>query len=166
MKIKKVLSFFLGTIVLGSAVSTYALDRDEYVTSVIGILRTHVDILEELTVAHQFKYSDNLVRHAVAVEETFGLLGPMEWHAAQAAKIRSLKQGSSTKLDEDMFEDLARASRKSLKELIHAAHDSMVEYDRDGILDAISEMKESCNSCHSLLPKAVAPDIWGPLERK
>ena len=119
-----------------------------------------------MTVAHQFKYSDNLVRHAVAVEETFGLLGPMEWHAAQAAKIRGLKQGSNTKLDEDMFEDLARASRKSLKELIHAAHDSMVEYDRDGILDAISEMKESCNSCHRLLPKSVAPDIWGPLERE
>jgi hypothetical protein len=62
MKIKKVLSFFLGTVVLGSAVSTYALDKDEYVTSVIGILRTHVDILEELTVAHQFKYSASSLR--------------------------------------------------------------------------------------------------------
>jgi hypothetical protein len=166
MKTKTVIFFFLGTIALCGAGSTYALDRNEYVTSVIEILRAHVNILEELTVAHQFKYSDNLVRHAVAVEDTFGLLGPMEWHAAQAAKLRISKQGSSTQLDEDMFEDLARASRKSLKELVHAAHDSMVEYDRDGILDAINDMKESCNSCHSLLPKSIAPEIWGPPEPK
>jgi hypothetical protein len=162
----KLLSLLLIAVALSSGVSTYADDRDEYAASVMEIFHTHVQLLQELAVADRFKYSDNLVRHAVAIERTFGLLGPMEWHAAQAARIHSQEQGTNVDLNEDMFEDLARASRKSIKQLGRAAHDSMENYDREGILTAIDEMKQSCENCHSLLPISVAPDLWGPLKRK
>jgi hypothetical protein len=166
MKSKSILSFFLIAIVLGGTGSSLAIDKDEYVASVLTIIRTHVNLLEELSVTSRFKYSDNLVRHAVAVQDTFSLLGPMEWHAAEAAKLHSVKQGSGSELNEDMFESLARASRKSMTDLVRAAHDSMENYERDSMIDAINTMKQSCNNCHILLPKSVAPDIWGPLNRE
>ena len=161
-----VLSSLLLTLVLCSSVSTYAIDKDEYVESVMEIFRTHVELLQELSGPHQFKYSDNVVRHAIAIERAFGFLGPMEWHAAQSAKLHSQRNGDSAELNEDMFERLARASRKSIRELVRTAHDSMDEYDQEGLLKALEDMKQSCENCHSLLPKAVAPDLWGPLERQ
>lgn len=167
MKPKRIfLSSFLLTLALFSSVSTLAIDRDEYVASVMEIFRTHVQILQELSGPHQFKYSDNVVRHAIAIERTFGFLGPMEWHAAQSAKLHGLRNGTDEELNEDMFERLARASRKSIRELVRTAHDSMDEYDQEGLLKALEDMKQSCENCHSLLPKAVAPDLWGPLERQ
>jgi len=166
-KIKRTaLSSLLIAIVLFGIGSTHAVDRVQYAESVMDILRMHVGLLQELSVTDRFKYSDNVVRHATAIERTFGLLGPMEWHAAESARLHSKHMGNGTDLNEGMFEDLARASRKSLKDLVRAAHDSMEEYDRDGVLSAIERMKQSCNNCHTLLPEAVAPDLWGPLERR
>ncbi len=161
----RALSFLLAVIALCGTVASYAIDRDEYVSKVMGVLRAHVSLLEELAVTDRFKYSDNLVRHAAAIQRTFGLLGPMEWHAAESAKLRSQREGSGINLDEDHFDELARASRRSIRELVRAAHDSMEEYDREGILTAIADMKQSCNDCHRLLPTSVAPDLWEPLER-
>lgn len=166
MKLKSILSFFVIAAALGSTGSSLAIDKDEYVASVLNIIRTHVSLLEELSVTSRFKYSDNLVRHAVAIQDTFSLLGPMEWHAAEAARLHGVKQGGNSQLNEDMFEDLARASRKSMTDLVRAAHDSMEEYERDGMIEAINNMKQSCNNCHILLPKSVAPDIWEPLNRE
>lgn len=151
---------------LGGAATTNAIDRDEYAASVLDILRTHLGLLEELAVTDRFKYSDNLVRHALAVQDTFGLLGPMEWHAAEAVKLHNKHNGNSTDLNAEMFEDLASASRKSLKDLVRAAHDSLEKYDGTGVVSAINTVKESCTNCHRLLPKSVAPDLWGPLERQ
>ena len=166
MKTKKLLALFLITITLGITGSSLAIDKKEYVDSVMEIIRSHVNLLEELSETDRFKYSNNLVRHAIAIEDAFGLLGPMAWHAAQAARLHSVKYGTKGELDEDRFEDLARTSRKSLKTLVRAAHDSMEEYEVNGMRTAINEMKDSCNNCHKLLPKSVAPDIWGPLERE
>ena len=163
--LNKGLTFLLLTIIFFSPVSIYALDRDDYVDSVMDIFRTHTKLIEELSEESRFKYSDNLVRHAVAIEMTFGLLGPMEWHAAEAASIVTKKKGTDVDLNEQIFEDLAKASRKSLKNLIRAAHDSMESHDHEGMIKAIKEMKHSCENCHSHLPKSVAPDLWGPLQR-
>lgn len=166
MKIKrKLLSCLLISIFFLGAGSTHAIDRAEYAESVMNILRAHVSLLRELTLANRFKYSDNVVRHATAIQRTFGLLGPMEWHAAESARLHSTHRGDGEKLNEDMFEELGRASRHSIRELVRAAHDSMEEYDRQRVLKAISDMKQACDNCHSLLPKSVAPDLWGPLER-
>lgn len=161
----KMLSFLLLTIALFSPASMYAVDRNDYAATVMDILRTHVNLMQELSMSSRFKYSDNLVRHAIAVERAFGLLGPMDWHAEQAASIVALQQGTDIDLSEDLFEDLARASRKSIKQLVRAAHDSMEQHDQEGVLSAINDMKKSCENCHSLLPKSVAPDLWGPLKR-
>lgn len=162
----KVLTFLVLSIGLSGAMTTQAIDSDEYVAAVMNVLRTHVNLMQELSDAHRSKYSVNQVRHAVAIERTFGLLGPMEWHAAEAARLHRQHQGNNGELDEERFEKLARASRQSLRDLVRAAHDSMEEYDQEGLLNAVQEMKQSCDNCHSLLPKAVAPDLWGPLERQ
>jgi len=167
MKIRTIVpSFLLGAIALCGSVSTYAMDRTAYVEAVMDIMRTHVLLLQELPQVHRNKYSDNLVRHAIAVERTFGLLGPMEWHAVQAASIRSENLGTEFDLDEAMFEGLARISQNSLKNIVRSAHDAIEQQNPDSLLLAIDEMQESCNNCHSLLPKAVAPDLWGPLPRE
>ena len=162
----KVLVFLLLSFGLFGSVTIQAIDRDEYVSAVIEILRSHVSLMEQIANSDRFKYSDNLVRHAVAIQDTFGLLGPMEWHAAQSARLHLQQQGTGGELDEDKFDDLARDSRNSMRELVRAAHDAMEGNDRQGVLDAIQELKQGCNDCHSLLPKTVAPDLWGPLERK
>jgi hypothetical protein len=158
-------SIVAATGLLGAA-STHAIGRADYAASVMEILRMHVHLLEELAVTDRFKYSDNVVRHATAIERAFGLLGPMEWHAAESARLHSKHLGDDAELDEHEFEDLAWASRKALKGLVRAAHDSMEEYDRDGILNAVNEMKQTCENCHSLLPELVAHDVWGLSDRK
>ena len=159
-------SLLLMTVALCGSVSTSAMDRNEYVGLVMEILRAHVYLLQELPVVHRNKYSDNLVRHAIAIERTFGLLGPMEWHTVQSAAIRTESRGTNDEFDEEMFEGLARTSQNALKNIVRSAHDTIEQQNADGLLLAIDEMKQSCNNCHSLLPKSVAPDLWGPLPRK
>lgn len=143
-------------------------NRESYVKSVITVLRIHADALYNLT-EHKIKYSDNLVRHAIAIERTFGLLGPMDWHAADSAKLMN-KNGSNSKMDANMeveeFEKLERRSRDALKGLVIAAHDAMEEDNREGLKEALENMKNSCNACHAYLPESVAPDVWGTLKRK
>ncbi|MBF0454796.1 MAG: cytochrome c [Magnetococcales bacterium] len=138
--------------------------RDSYVNSVITVLRIHKDAILNLT-AHDMKYSDNLVRHAIAIQKTFGLLGPMDWHAAESAKLLKRK---STHPDMTViqFEKLAKQSNNAMKGVIRSAHENMEEDDREGLREALDTMMESCNACHSYLPKSVAPDVWGTLKRK
>lgn len=143
--------------------SAPAIDRADYVASVVEILQTHTRLLEDLAGGERFKYSDNLVRHATAVEQTFGLLGPMEWHTARSARLHAQMNAGDRSLDEGTFETLAETSQKSLKDLVRAAHESMEEHDADGMLTAIENMKSACNDCHKLLPANTAPDVWGSI---
>jgi len=152
-------------VALGSSFTVHANDHADYVDAVMDVMRTHVELLRELSERHHFKYSDNVVRHALAVEHSFGLLGPMEWHAAESAKIRSELQGTHMDLDEDDFGELGKESRKTIRDLIRAAHDTMAEYDAKGLNQALDNFQDGCNNCHRLLPRAVAPDLWGKLER-
>lgn len=152
--------------VLLAPVSARAVDRDHYVDSVIEILRTHAHLLEELAQGDRFKYSDNLVRHAMALENTFGLLGPMEWHAAKSARLHARSETGEPALDEDHFETMADKSQKSLDGLVRAAHDSLEKHDTKGMIQAIEEMKSACNACHRLLPATAVPDVWGNLQRE
>jgi hypothetical protein len=158
MFMKRMSVYLLVTAALISASAAQAVDRDEYVDSVILILRTHTELMESMAQGTRFRYSDNLVRHANQIRDTFGLLGPMEWHAAQAAALHSA-EGDEV-LNEEKFESLAFASRRSLTNLVRAAHDSMVQYDREGLLEAIANMKQSCMNCHVLLPESIAPRVW------
>ncbi len=155
----------LAMIVIPCSSTSWAIDRSEYVSSVVEILRTHAMLLEELSSGERFKYSDNLVRHANALDNAFGLLGPMEWHAAQSARLSSQTDQAEGSLDEAGFEELADASQKALSDLVRAAHYSMEEHDPEGMMTAIENMKSSCNSCHRLLPPSAVPDVWGNLQR-
>ena len=139
-------------------------NRESYVESVITVLRIHADAIHNLT-AHKIKYSDNLARHAIAIQRTFGLLGPMDWHAADSAKLMN-KNASNSNMDVEIFEKLERRSRDALKGLVLAAHDAMEEDNREGLNEALENMKDSCNACHAYLPESVAPDVWGTLKRK
>lgn len=138
-------------------------NRESYVQSVITVLRIHADAIRNLT-AHEIKYSDNLVRHAIAIQRTFGLLGPMDWHAAKSAKLM-IKNASNLNIDIEKFEKLEKRSRDALKGLVRAAHESMEEDNREELNEALDNMKNSCNACHAYLPESVAPDVWGTLKR-
>jgi hypothetical protein len=111
MKSKKaaLMVFVSGALLLADP--SRAIDRTEYVNSVIEILRIHARLLQELADTERFKYSDNLVRHATALDNTFGLLGPMEWHAAQSVALHAEVNADGEALDEATFESLANAAR-------------------------------------------------------
>ena len=162
---KKAYSVLLVAISMSVSAPVLADDHADYVDAVMDVMRTHVELLRQLSGRHHFKYTDNVVRHANAIQHTFGLLGPMEWHAAESAKIRSELQGTRIELDEEHFEELGKDSRQTIRDLIRAAHDTMDEYDEKGVNDALDSFQEGCNNCHRLLPRAVAPDLWGPLKR-
>jgi len=166
MKRKMIITLMAATLVLSWIMVTRAdeFNQKSYVASVIIVLRIHADAISNLS-THKFKYSDNLVRHAVDLQRTFGLLGPMDWHAADSAKLMS-KNASNWDMDEEKFEKLERRSRDALKALVIAAHDAMEEDNREGLQEALNSMKDSCNDCHAYLPESVAPDVWGTLKRK
>ncbi len=138
--------------------------RESYVKSVITVLRIHANAIQNLT-KHKIKYSDNLVRHAVAIRRTFGLLGPMDWHAAESAKLMH-KEASNSDMDAEKFRKLEKNSRNAIDALVFAAHQAMVEDNREGLNEALENVKESCNACHSYMPASVAPDVWGTLKRR
>ena len=166
MKRTIIITLVTATLVLSWVAAARADEFNEksYVESVIVVLRIHADVISNLS-THQIKYSDNLVRHAVALQRTFGLLGPMDWHAANSAKLMS-KASSTSGMDEEQFENLERRSRSAMRALVIAAKDAMVEDNREGVKEALENVKDSCNACHSYLPASVAPDVWGTLKRK
>lgn len=138
--------------------------QKSYVESVIIVLRIHANAISDLN-THKTKYSDNLARHAIALQQTFGLLGPMDWHAANSARLMN-QHASNSGMNAEKFEKLEERSRYALKAVYFAAHDAMDEDNREGLKEALENMKESCNACHAYLPESVAPDVWGTLKRK
>jgi cytochrome c556 len=166
MKRKMIITLLTAALVSSWIMATRAdeFNQKSYVESVIIVLRIHADAISNLS-THKMKYSDNLVRHAVDLQRTFGLLGPMDWHAANSAKLMN-KDASKSGMDEDQFEKLERRSRNAMKALVVAAQDAMVEDNSEGVNVALENVKESCNACHSYLPESVAPDVWGTLKRK
>jgi hypothetical protein len=163
---KKIVTLMITTLLLSwiTVVRAEEFTQKTYVESVITVLRIHADAISNLN-AHKMKYSDNLARHAIAIQQTFGLLGPMEWHAADSAKLMN-KNASNSDMDAEKFEKLEERSRYALKALYMAAHEAMDEDNHAGLDEALENMKDSCNACHAYLPESVAPDVWGTLKRK
>ena len=166
MKRKMIITLLTATLVLSWITATRAdeFNQKSYIESVIIVLRIHADAISNLS-THKIKYSDNLVRHAVDLQRTFGLLGPMDWHAANSANLMN-KDASNLGMDEEQFVTLQRRSRNAMRALVIAAQDAMVEDNREGVKEALENVKDSCNACHSYLPESVAPDVWGTLKRK
>jgi hypothetical protein len=163
---KKIVTLMIATLILSwvMVVQAEEFTKKSYVDSVIVVLRIHADAISNLN-THKIKYSDNLARHAIAIQQTFGLLGPMDWHAADSAKLMN-KNNSTSDMDAEKFKKLEERSRYALKALYYAAHDAMDEDNREGLNEALKNMKDSCNACHAYLPESVAPDVWGTLQRK
>ena len=166
MKSKTFSMLMIAALCLSCVNATRAEDfsRESYVRSVITILRIHADAIHNLS-THKMKYSDNLARHAIAIERTFGLLGPMDWHTAKSVTLMS-KDAASSEMNADKFAQLADHSRQALKNLVVAAHEALEGDNREGLQEALDNMKSSCNACHAYLPASVAPDVWGTLKRK
>ena len=166
MKRNLTITLLTASLLLSWIMTTRAEEFNEetYVKSVISVLRFHADAISNLS-THKIKYSDNLVRHAVQLQRTFGLLGPMDWHAANSAKLMN-KDASNANMDEAQFDKLEWRSRRAMKALVVAAQDMMVEDNREALKEALDSVKNSCNACHAYLPASVAPDVWGTLKRK
>lgn len=139
--------------------------KESYVASVITVLHIHADAIENLN-THRIKYSNNLVRHAAALEDTFGLLGPMDWHAAQSVTLMNEKDPSKEEENRARFEELQKRATYALKNLVVAAHQTLEEGEHERLTEALARVKQACNNCHTYLPADVAPDVWGNLKRK
>lgn len=135
-----------------------------YVETVIGILRAHILAMRMLLDDDQLRYSDNVYRHAVAFERTFGMIGPMEWHAANAFK-RASGPLANPELTEARFEQLGETSHQRIKELPLVAEQYLKNGDAASVHEAIDDMMASCGGCHSLLPQGYVPAVWRGMQR-
>ena len=79
--------------------------NDAYLDEVVGIMRSHVLAIRMILDHDDLRYADNIVRHAEAFERAFGMVGPMEWHVAEAFGYAQKKE-SAEKMTEEQFEEL------------------------------------------------------------
>ncbi|GAB0057638.1 hypothetical protein SIID45300_01970 [Candidatus Magnetaquicoccaceae bacterium FCR-1] len=133
-------------------------EKEHYVDSVISMIRLHSDAIRQLA-THDFRYSRNLARHATGLQNTFGLLGPMEWHVSTSITLQ--KGGEGPKLTEDDFNKMADQCQKSMKHLYQASIKHVEQKSgADAVIKALDDVQSKCTHCHGLLD-GVAPDVWG-----
>ena len=130
-----------------------------YVAEVVSVLRSHVLSMRMILDYRGLRYSDNMVRHAEAVERAFGMVGPMEWHVAESFRIAQKKE-SAEKLSEEQFEQLADDSRTALIKIKRSAIRYMRDSNKSLMRHSINRMIESCGACHSRMPEDMVPDVW------
>jgi hypothetical protein len=133
--------------------------NDVYVEHVVGVMRSHVLSMRMILDNSGLKYADNMVRHAEALERSFGMVGPMEWHVAEAF-AHAQKTEAGEDLSKKEFEELAEETRVALKKIKRSA----IRYGRDKkkklMRDSINRMITSCGTCHSKLPEGTVPSVW------
>lgn len=130
-----------------------------YLEQVVGVMRSHVASMRMILDHDEMKYSDNIVRHAEAFERTFGMVGPMEWHAAEAFGYMA-KSDQSEKLSEAQFEELAEESQVAINKIKRSAKRFMRDKNKDLMRGSINNMIKSCGACHSKMPKGTVPSVW------
>lgn len=142
----------------------YAVDgaqtpNDVYVDRVVSVMRSHVLSMRMILDNDDLRYADNMVRHAEAFERSFGMVGPMEWHVAEAF-THAQKTEAGEDLSKKQFEELAEDTRVAIKKIKRSA----IRYGRDKkkklMRDSINRMIESCGACHSKLPEGTVPRVW------
>ena len=137
--------------------------HNAYLDQIISVLRSHVTSMRMILDNDTMKYADNMARHAEALERTFGMIGPMEWHAAEAFAHMS-KGDAPNKLSEDQFEELAHKSHRAIVHAGRAAHRYERDHDKERMRAAINDVIKSCGSCHSQLPEGTVPHVWQGME--
>ena len=137
--------------------------NDAYVDQVVDILRSHVVAMRMILDHDDLKYADNMVRHAEAFGRAFGMVGPMEWHVAEAFSY-SQKSDAAEKLSEEQFKELAEDTRLAISQIKRSA----IRYGRDKkkelMRESINRMIESCGACHSKFPEGKVPHVWKGLK--
>jgi predicted PP-loop superfamily ATPase len=153
------LTFF--AIVPAKAISEESLQarNDAYLNEVISILRSHVLAMRMIIDHDDLRYADNMVRHAEAFERAFGMIGPMEWHAAEAFNFAQ-KSGATEKLSQAQFEELAEQSNAAIRKIKRSATRYVRDKNKDLMRGSINEMIKSCGSCHARLPQGSVPGVW------
>lgn len=130
-----------------------------YLDQVVSVMRAHVQSMRMILDYDDLKYADNMVRHAEAFERTFGMVGPMEWHIAEAYSYAQ-KGGKADNISEGKFEELAEESRRSIDQIKRSAKRYARDKDKDLMRASINGMIQSCGACHKKLPEGTAPPVW------
>ncbi|MBF0453287.1 MAG: cytochrome c [Magnetococcales bacterium] len=152
------LALSLFTLIHSGPVLAEKSEKEKYVSSVVTLLRLHEQAIRQLS-TNSFKYSENLARHAKALQQTFGLLGPMDWHTAKSVTMhRRVKKAN--RVDAQSFELLAKNSTKTLKSLHLAARQELEEGKKGVVIEALETLQRTCQQCHDLLPEGAAPQVW------
>ena len=145
------------------AEETVETPNDAYLDQVVGVLRSHVISMRMILDHENLRYADNMVRHAAAFERSFGMVGPMEWHVAEAF-AHAQKTDAAEKLSQKQFEELAEDTRVAIKKIKRSA----IRYGRDKkkrlMRASINRMIDSCAACHSKLPEGTVPEVWKGLK--
>ena len=133
--------------------------NDAYLDQVVSVLRSHVLSMRMILDHYDLRYADNMVRHAEAFERAFGMVGPMEWHVAEAF-AHAQKTDAAEKFSKKQFEELADNTRVAVKKIKRSA----IRYGRDKkkklMRNSINTMIRSCAACHSKLPEGTVPHVW------
>jgi|SaaInl4_150m_RNA_FD_contig_31_1158154_length_780_multi_3_in_0_out_0_1 hypothetical protein len=149
--------FLLGLVLsMGLVFSAQAEEgRDKaYFSSVMTILRAHIDTLMHLTNTKS-EHSDNVVRHAVAINQTMGLFDHMDWSQERLSQLNAVGGASKSKAEE--FNLFAEEARKSSKNLVRASNQWLVDGKQSELVEAINRLSTSCNHCHMQLKDRQAP---------
>ncbi|MBF0448178.1 MAG: cytochrome c [Magnetococcales bacterium] len=134
------------------------LEKKKYVASVVSLLRLHAQMIRQIS-ATDFKYSENLARHAKSLQRAFGLVGPMDWHAAKSETIYRHSNNGAL-LEPQLFEKMAENSNENMKNLYSAAHKETKTGIKGLVIEALDELQHSCEQCHNILPPGMAPNVW------
>ena len=157
-----IISLVLGALSMAPAIADDHADKTAhkaYLDQVISVLRSHVTSMRMILDNDTMKYADNMARHAEALERTFGMIGPMEWHAAEAF-AHMAKSDAEVKLTEDQFDELAHKSHRAIVKAGRAAHRYERDKNKELMRTAINNVIKSCIACHSQMPKGTVPPVW------
>jgi predicted HNH restriction endonuclease len=134
-----------------------------YLAQIIAVMRSHVQSMRTILDQGDIKYADNMVRHAEGFERAFGMVGPMDWHAAKAFQ-KTRNSDRAVNLTEDHFDELADDSYRKVLGVKRAAKHYLRDKDKQQMDAAIDAMTQSCNACHSKLPKGAVPSVWSEIK--
>jgi len=141
------------------AEETQQMRNDAYVEQVVSVMRSHVLSMRMILDHDDLKYADNMVRHAEAFGRAFGMVGPMEWHVAEAFSYAQ-KSDAAEKMTEEQFQKLAEETRVAINKIKRSA----IRYGRDKKKElmraSINRMIKSCGACHSKFPEGSVPSVW------
>ncbi len=114
-------------------------EEDNYLKIVGNVLGSHIQALELIT-RIESKYSGNVVRHAVALRDTSGLL--------KHGYPEEDKKRKWPWKDKKEFERKAYANLQASKQLEKAASKWLKDRDRKKFLVSLDKLKQTCRGCH------------------